>query len=54
MMISLFDNTVLVVTLASLAGSLFLLWTLVSRKLGSVDVKLFDKSKMKYTDGDNT
>ena len=54
MMISLFDNTVLVVTLASLAASLFLIWTLVSRKLGSVDVKLFDKSKMKYTDGDNT
>ena len=54
MMISLFDNTVLVVTLASLAASLFLHWTLVSRKLGSVDVKLFDKSKMKYTDGDNT
>ena len=54
MMISFFDNAVLVVTLASLVASLILLWTLVSRKLGTVDVKLFDKSKMKYTDGDNT
>ena len=54
MMTSLFDNAVLVVTLASLAASLILLWTLVSHKLGTVDVKLFDKSKMKYTDGDNT
>ncbi len=54
MMISLFDTAVLVVTLASLAASLILLWTLVSRKLETVDVKLFDKSKMKYTDGDNT
>ena len=54
MMISIFDTAVLVVTLASLAASLILLWTLVSRKLGTVDVKLFDKSKMKYTDGDNT
>ena len=54
MMTSLFDNAVLVVTLASLAASLILLWTLVSSKLGTVGVKLFDKSKMKYTDGDNT
>ena len=54
MMISFFDNAVLVVTLASLAASLILLRTLVSRKLETVDAKLFDKSKMKYTDGDNT
>ena len=54
MMISLFDTAVLVVTLASLAASLILLWTLVSRRFEAVDVKLFDKSKMKYTDGDNT
>ena len=54
MMISFFDNAVLVVTLASLAASLILLRTLVSRKLETVDAKLFDKSKMTYTDGDNT
>ena len=53
-MISLFETAVLVVTLASLAATLFLLWTLLSRKLKAVDVKLFDKSKMTYTDGDNT
>ena len=54
MMISLFDTAFLVLNLASLAASLILLWTLVSRKVEAVDVKLFDKSKMTYTDGDNT
>ena len=53
-MVNLFDTAVLVVTLASLATSLILLWTVVSGKSEVVDVKLFDKSKMKYTDGDNT
>ena len=53
-MVNLFDTAVLVVTLTSLTASLILLWTLLSRKLEAVNVKLFDKSKMKYTDGDNT
>ena len=54
MMESLFNTAVLVVTLTSVAASLILFGTLVSGKLDTVDVKLFDKSKMKYTDGDNT
>ena len=54
MMESLFNTAVLVVTLTSVAASLILFGTLVSGKLYTADVKLFDKSKMKYTDGDNT
>lgn len=53
-MISFFDTAVLVVTLTSVAASLILVVTLISGGLETVDVKLFDKSKMKYTDGDNT
>ena len=54
MMENLFDGSVLVVTLVSVAASLVLLGTILSDKLNTVDIKLFDKSKMKYTDGDNT
>ncbi len=54
MMASLFDTAVLVVTLTSIAASLILFGTLMSGRLENADVKLFDKSKMKYTDGDNT
>ena len=54
MMASLFDTAVLMVTLASAAASLILFGTLVFGRLETADVKLFDKSKMKYTDGDNT
>ena len=51
---NLFDTAVLVVTLASAAASLVFFGTLLVGKPGTVEVKLFDKSKMKYTDGDNT
>ena len=53
-MVSFFDTAVLVVTLTSVVASLVLFGTLMSGRLENVDVKLFDKSKMKYTDGDNT
>ena len=53
-MASLFDTAVLVVTLTSVAASLTLFGTLMCGRLETVDVKLFDKSKMRYTDGDNT
>ena len=49
-----FDTAVLVVTLTSTAASLLLLGSLLSGKLYTVEAKLFDKSKLKYTDGDNT
>ena len=51
---NLFDTAVLVVTLTSAAASLVLFGSLLSGKLDTVEVRLFDKSKMKYTDGDNT
>ena len=51
---NLFDTAVLVVTLTSAAASLVLFGSLLSGKFDTVEVKLFDKSKMKYTDGDNT
>ena len=54
MMENFFDTAVLVVTITSVAASLILLGTLLSGKFLTVDVKLFDKSKMKYTDGGNT
>ena len=54
MMASLFDTAVLVVTLTSVAASLILFGTLLLGRSANVDVKLFDKSRMKYTDGDNT
>ena len=51
---NLSDTAVLVVAFTSAAASLVLFWSLMSGKLDTVEVKLFDKSKMKYTDGDNT
>ena len=54
LMENLFDTAVLIVTLTSAAASILLFGSLLSGKLDTVDVELFDKSKMKYTDGDNT
>ena len=54
MMENVFDTAVLFVTLTSVAGSLILFWTLLSGYINTVAVELFDKSKLKFTDGDNT
>tara|TARA_B100001093_G_C26666053_1_gene944056 strand:+ start:233 stop:397 length:165 start_codon:yes stop_codon:yes gene_type:complete len=54
MMENLFDTAVLLVTLASVTASLTLFGTLLSGKLDTVAIKPFDKSKVKFTDGDNT
>ncbi len=60
MMENLFDSSVIVVTLISISASLFLLGTILSDKLQTVEINrrisdlVFDKSKLKYTDGDNT
>jgi hypothetical protein len=60
MMESLFESLVIVVTLISFSATLFLIGTVLSDKLqtGEINRKIsdlvFDKSKLKYTDGDNT
>ena len=60
MMENLFDSSVIVVTLISISASLFLLGKILSDKLQMVEINrrisdlVFDKSKLKYTDGDNT
>ena len=57
---NLFDSSVIAVTLISISASLFLLGKILSEKLQTVGVNrkisdlVFDKSKLKYTDGDNT
>ena len=58
---NLFDNTVLVFSLTFivlcmllLCFSLYRFWTDLSSRMTRVELKLFDKSKLKYTDGDNT
>lgn len=51
---NIFDTAVLVVTLTAVAASIALCGVLLSGKMIASDVRLFDKSKMTYTDGDNT
>ena len=57
---SLFDNSVIVVTLISISASLLLCGTILSNTLQTIEVNrkisnlVFDKSKLRYTDGDNT
>jgi len=57
---SLFDSSVIVVTLISISASLFLCGTILSNKLQTIELNrkisdlVFDKSKLRYTDGDNT
>ena len=54
MMENFFDTAVLAVTISAVAASLVLLGALLSGKLYTVDIRPFDKSKLTYTDGDNT
>lgn len=58
---NLFDNTVLVFSLTFIVLCIFLLfislykfWADLSSRMTRVERKIFDKSKIKYTDGDNT
>ena len=51
---SIFDTAVLVVTLTAVVASITLFGALLSGKTVVADIRLFDKSKMTYTDGDNT
>ena len=58
---NLFDNTVLVFSLTFIVLCIFLLffslyrfWTDLSSRMTRVERKIFDKSKLRYTDGDNT
>jgi len=53
-MVKLFDASVLVVLWISVYCSSVLFGILLSRALDTFGTKLFDKSKMKYADGDNT
>ena len=48
-----FDASVLVVMWISIYCSSVLFGILLSGALGTFGKKLFDKSEMKYTDGDN-
>lgn len=51
---TIFNTAVLMVSLTAVAASLILFGMLLSGKLGATDFRLFDKSKIRYTDGDNT
>ena len=51
---NIFDTAVLVVTLTAVAASITLCGALLTGKIGAADARLFDKSKLTYTDGDNT
>lgn len=51
---NIFDTAVLVVTLTAVAASITLFVALLSDKMIAAVIKPFDKSKMTYTDGDNT
>lgn len=53
MMEKLFDASVLVVMWISIYCSSVLFGILLSGALGTFGTKLFNKSKMEYTDGDN-
>ena len=41
-------------TLAAIVFSFAFVWAILSKKLQPAEQKLFDKAKLKYTDGDNT
>ena len=51
---NLFNTTVIVVTLTSSAFSFAFFWAILSERVPVIERKLFDKSKLKYSDGDNT
>jgi hypothetical protein len=44
----------MIVTLAAIVFSFAFFWTILSKKLLPAEQRLFDKAKLKYTDGDNT
>ena len=44
----------MIITLASVGFSFAFLWAISSKKSFPAEQRLFDKAKLKYTDGDNT
>ena len=44
----------MIVTLTASAFSLAFFWATLSKRLPTTEQRLYDKAKMKYTDGDNT
>tara|TARA_B100001094_G_C17445968_1_gene445900 strand:+ start:155 stop:289 length:135 start_codon:yes stop_codon:yes gene_type:complete len=44
----------MMVTTAAVVFSFALFWAILSKKLLPAEQNLFDKAKLKYTDGDNT
>ena len=44
----------MIVTLTATAFSFAFLWAILSKRLLTTEQRLFDKAKLKYTDGDNT
>jgi hypothetical protein len=51
---NLFNTTVIVVALTASAFSFAFFWAILSERAPVIERKLFDKSKLKYSDGDNT
>ena len=54
MMENLFDSSVFVVMMIAIYASSVLFGIALSGNLNPIRRKLFDKSRLKYTDGDNT
>ena len=50
----LLEGSVLMVTLTASAISLAFSWTILFKRAPAIEQKLFDKAKLRYTDGDNT
>jgi len=51
---NIFDTAVLAATLTAVAASITLCGALLSGRMVATDIRLFDKSKVTYRDGDNT
>jgi hypothetical protein len=44
----------MIVTLTASAIAFAFLWAMLPKKIPPAEQRLFDKAKLKYTDGDNT
>lgn len=52
---NIFENSVVVVTVTACAFPfVFFLANNFAKRVPTIEQKLFDKAKLKYTDGDNT
>ena len=51
---SLLEIYLMIVTTVAVIFSFAIFWAILAKKLLPAEQRLFDKAKLKYTDGDNT